>query len=78
MNRVLAAVENVMRSKIVNKTSGEEIVDKKLKPRLQMKMNKLLVKFAMKIEQEGEGIVFLNTISLIKTNFDHIKSFRPK
>ena len=60
MNRVLAAVENVMRSKIVNKTSGEEIVDKRLKPRLQMKMNKLLVRFAMKIEQEGEGIVFLN------------------
>ena len=60
MNRILAAVENVMRSKIVNKTSGEEIVDKKLKPRLQMKMNKLLVRFAMKIEQEGEGIVFLN------------------
>ena len=28
-----------------------------------MKMNKLLVKFAMKVEQEGEGVVFLKILS---------------
>ena len=58
MNRVLAVVENVMRSKVVNETSDDEILDEKLKTRLQMKMNKLIVKFAMKVQQEGEGLIF--------------------
>ena len=63
MKRVLAVVENVMRSKVVNETSDEEILDEKLKTRLHMKMNKLIVKFAMKVQQEGEGFIFLHCLS---------------